>query len=205
VPQDTGDNASDFILVSINGTTSIATAVLGAPGPENLSSPIVRNATIKSRLLEPTLAATASPNRVRTGTGNSGDVSFRRTLRNNTGQTITSFRFRVNDLTTIGNDGGDTTRAQLALTNSIEFTYDPDNDPSTANTQVLGTTLEAPATTNPGGGINASLRVNLPAGVTVASGSSFSVNITFNIIRAGNYRFSLNHEVLLEPATPPTS
>jgi len=211
LPQDTNNNASDFILVSVTGnyTTglnpSVDTAVtLGAPGPENLSSPIVRNATIKSRLLEPTLASTASPNRVRTGTGNSGTVSFRRTLRNNTGQTINSFRFRVNDLSTLNNDEGDTTRAILALTDSIEFTYDPDDNPATANTQVLGTTLEAPATTNPGGGINASLRVNLPSGVTVASGSSFSVNITFNIIRAGNYRFSLNHEAVLEPVATAT-
>jgi hypothetical protein len=40
--------------------------------------------------------------------------------------------------------------------------------------------------------------------VTVASGSSFSVNITFNIIRAGNYRFSLNHEAVLEPVATAT-
>jgi len=207
LPRDTNNNSTDFVLVSTStqvGTTNPTPAVLGAPGPENLSSPIVRNATIKSRLLEPTLASTASPNRVRTGTGNSGMVSFRRTLMNNTGQTINSFRFRVNDLSTIGNDGGVTTRAQLALIDSIEFTYDPDDNPGTANTQVLGTTLEAPATTNPGGGINASLRVNFPTGVTVASGSSFSVNITFNIIRTGSYRFSLNHEAVLEPVATAT-
>jgi|GEM_PF-443037 len=206
MPVDSGDNQADFVFVATTATSGTLIngrqPILGAPGPENLSSPIVRNATIKSRLLEPTLASTASPNRVRTGTGNSGTVSFRRTLRNNTGQTINSFRFRVNDLSTVGNDGGDTTRAIFALTDSIEFTYDPDDNPTTANTVALSTTLQAPATTNPGGGINASLRVNLPSGVTVASGSSFSVNITFNIIRAGNYRFSLNHEAVLEPATP---
>ncbi|MGI9105451.1 MAG: hypothetical protein ACR2G4_04295, partial [Pyrinomonadaceae bacterium] len=202
-PQDTNINANDFILVSVTGNFTTAaggdTAVLlGAPGPENLSSHIVRSNNVKATLLEPTVASNTSPNRVRTGTGDSGTVSFRRTIRNNTGRTITSFRYRVNDLSTLNNDEGDTARAILALTDSVEFVYDPDGNAGTANTTALSTTLQAPATTNPGGGINASLLVNLPPGVSVASGSSFSVNITFNIIRAGNYRFSLNSEVLLE-------
>jgi hypothetical protein len=195
---DTNDNAANFQLVSTTPATPVgsnATPVLGAPGPENLASHIVRNATIKSRLLAPTLSSSVDPNRVRTGTGNSGTLSFRRTLTNSTGQPITGFRFRINDLSTLGNEV-DTASAQLALTDGVSFTYDPDNNPNTANTVVLSTTLEAPSSTTPGGGINASLRVNLPQ--AVASGARFSVNITFNIVRAGNYRFSLNHEALLD-------
>jgi len=199
---DTNDNAANFQLVSTTPATPVgsnATPVLGAPGPENLASHIVRNATIKARLLAPTLASSVDPNRVRNGTGNSGTLSFRRTLTNNTGQPITSFRFRVNDLSTLGNEVN-TSSAQLALTDGVSFTYDPDNNPNTANTSVLSTTLEAPSATSPGGGLNTSLRVNLPQ--AIAPGATFSINITFNIVRAGNYRFSLNHEALLEESAP---
>ena len=193
-PQDTGNNSSDFILVSTNGNTTFAAALLGAPGPENLSSHIVRNSTIKSRLLASTLASTAAPNRERTGTGNSGTISFRRTLINNTGQPITSFRFRVNDLSTFGNEVS-TSSARLTLTDSVVVTFDLDNDPSTPDTVAEDTTLEQPPAQPSGGGINSSLRVNLSE--PVEPSATFSVNITFNILRGGSYRFSLNHEALL--------
>ncbi|MGI9107234.1 MAG: beta strand repeat-containing protein [Pyrinomonadaceae bacterium] len=196
LPVDTGNNAADFVLVAVDGQDTLAAAVLGAPGPENAQSHIVRNDKVAAALLAPALSSTADPNRVRTGTGNSGTVSFRRTLRNNTGQPITSFRFRVNDLSTVGNEV-DGASARLALADSVSFTYDPDNNPATANTTVLSTTLESPSAQTPGGGLNASLRVNLPQ--PLAAGARFSVNITFNILRAGNYRFSLNHEVLPQP------
>ena len=41
-PKDTGDNAADFIFVSTDGMNYGAGQRLGAPGPENLSSPIRR-------------------------------------------------------------------------------------------------------------------------------------------------------------------
>src|SRR4028119_1290815 len=65
LPQDTGDNAADFALVTL-GTDAGAT--LGAPGPENRSSPIQRNSTVKASLLDPTVASGLPPNRARTGT-----------------------------------------------------------------------------------------------------------------------------------------
>ena len=42
-PKDTDNNAADFIFVDTNGTSAGAGQRLGAPGPQNLSSPIQRN------------------------------------------------------------------------------------------------------------------------------------------------------------------
>src|SRR5689334_13795632 len=42
---DTNNNATDFYFVDTNGTSAGAGQRLGAPGPENLSSPIERNAS----------------------------------------------------------------------------------------------------------------------------------------------------------------
>jgi hypothetical protein len=44
LPKDTNDNAADFIFVDTDGTSAGAVRRLGAPGPENLASPIQRNA-----------------------------------------------------------------------------------------------------------------------------------------------------------------
>jgi len=71
LPQDTGNNATDFALVTLGFDSG---ATLGAPGPENLSSPIQRNQSIKSSLIDPTVPATSAPNHVRT-TGRSRTAS----------------------------------------------------------------------------------------------------------------------------------
>ena len=44
-PKDTDNNAADFYFVDTNGTSAGAGQRLGAPGPENLASPIQRNDT----------------------------------------------------------------------------------------------------------------------------------------------------------------
>ena len=40
LPTDTGNNATDFRTVATNANASLATASLGAPGPENLTAPV---------------------------------------------------------------------------------------------------------------------------------------------------------------------
>src|SRR5262249_33156364 len=42
---DSNNNATDFIFVDTNGTLTAAGQRLGAPGPENLSSPVAKTAT----------------------------------------------------------------------------------------------------------------------------------------------------------------
>src|SRR6201988_3118450 len=62
---DTQNNAADFYFVDTNGTSAGAGQRLGAPGPENLSSPIERNASFAVNLLDVCVAAASPPNRVR--------------------------------------------------------------------------------------------------------------------------------------------
>lgn len=131
-PQDTGDNAADFVLVAPDPSLiTSGTAQLGAPGPENCGcnlnnlfslgvSPTRHNATVKTSLIEPLAASTEPPNRVRDTTpdlcngGNApsnctfGTLEIRRRFHNNTGFPVTALRFRVVDLTTLNtpNPGG---------------------------------------------------------------------------------------------------
>src|SRR4051812_21304029 len=112
---DTDNNANDFIFVDTNGTSAGAGQRLGAPGPENLSSPVlgvlpaaanVAGTGVSVELIDPTLPADAPPNLVRSFTpdppNNStfGTVDLRRRITNTSGSNITRLRFRVIDLTT---------------------------------------------------------------------------------------------------------
>src|SRR5687767_1873972 len=105
-PKDTNNNAADFIFVDTNGTSAGAGQRLGAPGPENLSSPIQRNASFAVNLLDICVGAASPPNRVRDFTSDPannstfGTLDIRRTIVNNTGGNVTRLRFRIVDLTT---------------------------------------------------------------------------------------------------------
>ena len=105
-PKDTNNNAADFIFVDTNGTSAGAGQRLGAPGPENLSSPIQRNASFAADLLDTCVVSASPPNRVRDFTSDPannstfGTLDLRRTFTNNTGGNVTRLRFRIIDLTT---------------------------------------------------------------------------------------------------------
>ena len=101
---DTGNNATDFVLVTpsgnpINGVSS----VIGTPGPKNSTSPIERNSTIFQSLFDPLSTAASTPNQVRdtnsVTNGTFGTLVLRRTFTNNTGATLKKLRFRVIDIT----------------------------------------------------------------------------------------------------------
>ena len=114
-PQDTDINADDFVLVSTTAALfGNVTSILGAPGPENLSSPIQRNAQIRATLLDPMAGTPNPPNRQRLSTcgipeappcpadpntAPDGYLSIRRTYTNRTGGPITRLRFRIVDIT----------------------------------------------------------------------------------------------------------
>jgi hypothetical protein len=105
-PKDTNNNAADFVFVDTNGTSAGAGQRLGAPGPENLSSPIQRNASFAVDPLDPCVSVNSPPNRVRDFTSDPannstfGTLDMRRTVTNNTGGNVTRLRWRVIDLTT---------------------------------------------------------------------------------------------------------
>jgi TusA-related sulfurtransferase len=65
-PQDTDNNAADFLIVSTNPAATGGASKLGAPGPENTQSPITKTLSqIQPQLIDPTTSSTAPPNRVR--------------------------------------------------------------------------------------------------------------------------------------------
>lgn len=190
LPQDTNNNAADFVLVSVDGsvfpTTSPAgsqPSTLGAPGPENAASPIQRNAQIALVVIDSTVATSAAPNRVRDFTpvtnGTFGTLSIRRRVTNNTGAPVTRLRFRIIDLSTFPAPNG--TTADLRALTSTDTTATNVNDAVTCGAESLsppctatvrGTTLEEPPAQANGGGINASLAVPSVTEVVAAIGRS---------------------------------
>ncbi|HEX7315468.1 MAG TPA: hypothetical protein VF297_16220, partial [Pyrinomonadaceae bacterium] len=105
-PKDTNNNAADFVFVDTNGTSAGAGQRLGAPGPENLASPIQLNASFAVPNLDATVASASPPNRVRDFTSDPannstfGTLDIRKRVVNNTGSNVTRLRFRIIDLTT---------------------------------------------------------------------------------------------------------
>ncbi|HLL71933.1 MAG TPA: M36 family metallopeptidase [Pyrinomonadaceae bacterium] len=212
-PQDTGDNASDFQLVAVDnipfpGPTAGSTVptILGAPGPENRSSPIERNQFERLGLVDPTQTPGGGENRKRLGCGAPdtppcdpnksafGFLSIRRKITNNTGTAVTRLRFRIVDLTTLGSPGDGPGQADLrALTSTTINNVMINGQPTT----IEGTTLEEPPNQPRGGGINSSLRVPTVAlGTPLANGQSMNVQFLFGVMRDGAFRFIVNIEAL---------
>jgi hypothetical protein len=216
-PQDTNDNAADFALVSADPTGSIggnATPLLGAPGPENLASPIQRNATLKPSLIDPFASSTAPPNRVRNtvsytdtltpsapngGAPGSnpytlGTLLVRRRFTNATGATVTRLRVRIVDITATnalpGGGGQADLRVLSSTTQLVSIT-------GGGSVPVQGLTLEQQPTQARGGGLNSSLAAGtITLGTPLASGASINVNMLLGVAQNGTFRFFINIEAL---------
>src|ERR1043165_1026057 len=106
LPKNTNNNAADFYFVDTNAISAGAGQRLGAPGPENLSSPIQRNADMPVFNLDGTVGGPALPNRARDFTSDPannstfGTLDLRRRVVNVTGLPVTRLRFRVVDVST---------------------------------------------------------------------------------------------------------
>lgn len=206
-PQDSGDNAEDFLLISTDagaygrtgavGDPVSGPSILGTPGPESMTSPVPR--FITATLVDPAVSSSFSPNRARCGACTSphaayGTMTIRRRFTNQMGQAITRLRFRVIDITTLNSPGYSPGGAQADLRelNSIDATVTLSNGTSVA---VKGTTMEGPSQPN-GGGLSTSLLVDLPAS-GLPAGESVNVQFVLGVQKEGNFRFM----VLME-ATP---
>src|SRR5215212_921191 len=77
LPADANDNASDIWFLSTTAGTFGGTvgSGLGAPGPENLGAPVVRNSVLPMVLLDGTVASSVVPNRVRDTTSDPANNS----------------------------------------------------------------------------------------------------------------------------------
>jgi hypothetical protein len=199
-PKDTNNNAADFIFVDTNGTSAGAGQRLGAPGPENLSSPIQRNGSFTLDLLDPCVGAASPPNRERdpAGAGGSfGTLDIRRTVTNNTGGNVTRLRWRINDITTFPAPSG---IADLRPRTSTAVVVTVDRAPcgsGTSNVTVQGTTLEQPPSQPNGGGFNSSLSSGTVTLATpLANGATLDLRWVLGVQQTGSFKFFINVEAL---------
>ena len=215
-PQDTNDNAADFRLVAVTSplaapaTGGTLPSALGAPGPENLASPLPR-AQIKASLLDPQSASSAAPNRTRDttphvcngGTGPSnctfGTLSIRRKFTNSTGAAVTRLRFRILQVTTLGALAPGEADLRALTSGDVSIVG--------VTGTVRGTTLEEPPAQALGGGFNSSLSSGTVSLATpLAAGNSINVQFVLGVQQTGNFRFFINVEALpgSSPAAPST-
>ena len=202
-PKDTNNNAADFIFVDTNGTSAGAGQRLGAPGPENLSSPIQRNASFGFNNLDPCVSAASPPNRVRDFTSDPannstfGTLDIRKTVTNNTGGNVTRLRFRVIDITTFPAPSG---IADLRPRTSTAVVVTVDRAPcgaGTSNVTVQGTTLEQPPSQPNGGGFNSSMSAGtITLATPLANGASLDTRFLLGIQQTGSFKFYINIEAL---------
>ena len=201
---DGNNNTTDFYYVSTNGADAGFGQRLGAPGPENLTSPIELDGGSSQLVYQKASgcsARDAAPNRIRDATPVSGapfgTLDLRTRWRNGTGANITRLRFRVIDLTTLAAPAG---FADLRFRTSNPRTTVIDTYPcgqGTSSVTALGTTLETPPSQPDGGGFNASLSVaSVTAGTPLASGVAVTVRFLLSVHQTGAARFCLIPETL---------
>ena len=208
VPKDTNDNASDFYFVNTSGITSEAGQRLGAPGPENLSSPIQQNANMPALLLDRTVSSSSIPNRARDFTSDPannstfGTLDIRRRVINATGFPVTRLRFRIVDISTLAVPSG---IADLRARTSTDVIVNNVNDVDTCkgdapcSVTVLGTTLEQPPGQPIGGGFNSSLSSDtITLATPLALGESINVHFLLGVQQTGSFKFYVNIEVLTD-------
>lgn len=208
---DTNSNSVDFYFVDTNGTSAGAGQRLGAPGPQNLASPIQRNSAFAMLLLDQTVAATLAPNRVRDFTSDPannstfGTIELRRRVVNNTGGAVTRLRYRVIDITTFPAPSG---IADLRTRTSSLVVVSGINDSATClasngvattpcTVNVQGTTLEQPPSQPNGGAFNSTFSSGtVTLGTPLANGASINIRLLFGIQQTGNFKVFLNIEAL---------
>jgi len=203
IGKDTNNNVADFFWTDTAATNTPAGQHLGAPGPENLASPLVRNSAIAALVFDATQPSTLAPNRVRDLTavpnGAMGTLTFRRRYRNDSGGPVTRLRFRIVDISTAPTPAG---VADLRALSSSDVMVNS-NDPQTCTAfslaapcsiTVTGTTVESPATQALGGGNNTTLMVTL--GAPLPAGASINVQWRLGVQTAGSFKFAVNVEAL---------
>lgn len=201
---------SDFLLVSTEGTSastgSAQITVRGAPGPQNMASPVARDDAFLVERFDSSVEINQRPNQVRLGASTGpnapqGTILFRRRITNTSNLTITRLRFRVQRLATQGSRSS--TQADLRFLSSPS-----EMRPSVSqggSVQVFGTQLEFPATEGTGpsgsGGVNssgASKNADNTVTITLADplepGEARNFGFLFRVVAPGDFFFALSAE-----------
>ena len=208
--KDTNDNAVDFIFAETSGTLTIAGQRLGAPGPENLGSPLLRNSTIRVLLLDSSIGASAPPNRVRDLTPSlpnavNGTLSVRRRFVNNTGSSVTRLRFRIVDISSFAVPAGIADVRALTCTSVVvsgiadASTCLASNGVATTpcSVTVQGSTLEQPPNQPVGGAWNSTLGAGtITLATPLAPGASINIQFLLGVQQTGSFKFFVNIEAL---------
>ena len=201
LPVDADDNDADFMFVSTDtGVYNSRQSLLGAPGPENSSSPVVRNSQVSVVLLDPAVNQNPFPNNFRDftpgqdSTSSKGTMSLRRTLTNNTGANITLLRFRIVNITTEPKPSATTADLRAISSGQVSVTVT-----GGAQKTVLGTTLETPPAQPKGGGNNATLALGtITLNAPLADGASIDLQFLLGVQNPGYYRFLVNVEAVTQ-------
>lgn len=199
-PKDTSDNAADFLLLnSLSQLAPLAPGeLLGAPGPENLNSPVAGIHLVKASLLDPIVGSNNAPNRERRPNfepnANLGTLLIRRKFTNNGNTPISRLRFRAIDITGPGSDntcGGPLCADVRLLTSQDEEA----GSPNIGVVTVRGLTLEEPPRQADGGGFNSSVSANfITLSTPLAPGGSINVTFKLGVMRTGGFRLLVNTE-----------
>jgi hypothetical protein len=225
LPQDTNNNETDFQTADESSTAMCTSTAnfncrrLGAPGPENLSSPVQHNADIKASLVDPqcsgitvnpTLRSACRFERRSEQVGlapSFGTFAIRRRFTNMTGSSVTRLRFRIVDIT---NDGfAPSNIADIRAITSPQVTATCQNESGTPHlcsdtglptTTIEGTTREPDQPFSNGGGFNSTVSAGtVTLANPLASGASVNLQFLFGVQRAGAFRFFVNVEALTSP------
>jgi endonuclease G len=211
VPQDTDNNSSDFVLVATDPITVGNNAVLGAPGAENRTSPIQRNSSIKGTLVDPQCGGFGSIAsgcaRVRTAAGANpttaqyGTLRIRRKFTNTTAANVTSLRFRVVGITTLGSPGAGSGQADLRVVSSSPADFNVTlTDGSVV--PVKGTQVETPPAQPNGGGLNSTV-ITVTTATPIAPNDSVNIEFTLGVQQEGAFSFFVNVEAVTQ--APPSA
>jgi endonuclease G len=210
-PQDTDNNSTDFVLVATDPVAVGNNAVLGAPGAENRTSPTQRNAVIKGTLVDPQCAgfgsATSGCARVRTAAGANpttaqyGTLRIRRKFTNTTAANVTTLRFRVVGITTLGSPGAGSGQADLRVISSSPADFNVTLTDGTV-VPVKGTQVETPPGQPNGGGLNSTV-VTVTTATPIAAGDSVNVEFTLGVQQEGAFSFFVNVEAVTQ--APPSA
>jgi len=206
-PVDSGGNAADFQLVSTTGgVVGRVQSCLGSPSPQATGSPVQANANLPSALLDPAQGATDAPNSVYVA-GTPGLLTLRRTITNTSEATITTAEIRITSLSEVNGPPEPDVTAQPPSLAQLRVI-----NPATPTTQITITgghtvtvqnlSVDGPATTVPGGGLDTTLTIRLPGG-SLAPGASVSIALSLAVDRPGAYW--AGYDVDAVPAPAPAS
>lgn len=217
---DTDNDIYDFNLVdtsSTNGTpnffgisTLTGGARLGAPGPQNTSSPRGIQ-TISFAVLNPNDAGGLGSAGRYVSRGSSADplgrLSLRHTITNTSSSTITQLRFVLVRSTSGSSSNADLADLRALSSNGVSLNGVKYVQGLQVESPTIPTTFGAgltSASVGTGGGINSSWNVGtLPPG-GLAPGASMNIEFLFGIVKEGTYNFAVVAQVIRDDFSTPT-